>query len=101
LVRADGAILCQSWSGMREVSVGAYSHLVGAAQAASRALLLADLGTLDDLCIRTQGRALLVRRGTRAEATIFLVAIVPASADLDAASAALALPGEDKTAAHE
>jgi len=95
LVRGDGVIVAQSWSGMREIASGAFTHLAGAAQAAARGLLLADLGTLTDVRIRTGEHALVLRRVTRPDGQLFLVAIVPLASDLDTMAAALVWPAAD------
>jgi hypothetical protein len=80
---------------MREIASGAFTHLAGAAQAAARGLLLADLGTLTDVRIRTGEHALVLRRVTRPDGQLFLVAIVPVASDLETMAAALVWPAAD------
>ena len=85
----DGAVLAQCWQGLGELPAGTYMHLASAAQAAARALLLADLGSLEDACIRTSEHMLLLRRVARGERAAMLVAMLPRAADMAAAAATL------------
>jgi hypothetical protein len=89
LLRLDGAVLAQCWQGLGELPAGTYMHLASAAQAAARALLLADLGSLEDACIRTSEHMLLLRRVARGERAAMLVAMLPRAADMAAAAATL------------
>jgi hypothetical protein len=89
LLRLDGAVLAQCWQGLSELPAGTYMHLASAAQAAARALLLADLGSLEDACIRTSEHTLLLRRVARGERATMLVAMLPRAADMEAAATTL------------
>jgi hypothetical protein len=80
---------------MREISTGAFSHLATAAQAASRALLLANLGSLGDVRIQAEEHVLVLRRAGGSAGQLILVAVVPAGSDLDSVAAALTLPRPD------
>lgn len=89
LLRPDGTMLAQSWHGMQEMLAGTYTHLAASVQAASRALLLADLGGLEEARIHTSEHVLLLRRVARGERAAILVAMVQGTTDLAAASGAL------------
>jgi len=89
LLRIDGAVLAQCWQGLGELPAGTYMHLASAAQAAARALLLADLGSLEDACIRTSEHVLLLRRVARGERAAMLVAMLPRAVDVKAVATTL------------
>lgn len=81
VLRPDGSLLAQSWKDMQELSAAAYSHLAGSAQAASRALLLGDIGPMQEVAIRAGAYTLTIRRVAAADRAALLVAIVPSGAD--------------------
>ena len=89
LIRPDGAVIAQTWRQTPELSAGVYSHLAAATQAASRALLLGDIGPMREVVVRASGHTLLVRRITYADGAALLVVVVPASADEHATGALL------------
>jgi hypothetical protein len=89
LLHIDGAVLAQCWQGLGELPAGTYMHLASAAQAAARALLLADLGSLEDVCIRTSEHVLLLRRVARGERAAMLVAMLPRAVDVEAVATTL------------
>jgi CheY-like chemotaxis protein len=89
LTRTDGTVIAQTWRQTPELSVGVYSHLSAATQAASRALLLGDIGPMREIVVRAGGHTLLVRRVTYADGAALLVAVVPAAADENAIGAVL------------
>src|SRR5262249_11768392 len=89
LLRIDGTLLAQRWQGIGKLPSGTYTHLAGAAQAAARALLLANLGSLEDARISTGAHVLLLRRVAHGDRAALLVAMLPADADLAAAAATL------------
>lgn len=89
LTRTDGTVIAQTWRQTPELSVGVYSHLSAATQAASRALLLGDIGPMREIVVRASGHTLLVRRVTYADGAALLVAVVPAGADENALGALL------------
>ena len=88
VLRPEGSVLAQSWKQMPELSTGVYSHLAAAAQAASRALLLGDIGPMREVSIRASGHFLLVRRIAAADRAALLVAILPgATSEVDVSGA--------------
>ncbi|HEV2404241.1 MAG TPA: DUF4388 domain-containing protein, partial [Ktedonobacterales bacterium] len=89
LTRTDGTVIAQTWRQTPELSVGVYSHLSAATQAASRALLLGDIGPMREIVVRASGHTLLVRRVTYADGAALLVAVIPAGADENALGALL------------
>jgi hypothetical protein len=89
LTRTDGTMIAQAWRQTPELSAGVYSHLSAATQAASRALLLGDIGPMREIAVRASGHTLLVRRVTYADGVALLVAVVPAAADENALGAVL------------
>lgn len=89
VLRPDGSLLAQAWKGMPELSVAAYSHLAGSAQAASRALLLGDIGPMQETLIRASGHTLTIRRVAAADRAALVVAIVPSGVDPSAVSTTL------------
>ncbi|MGH2485429.1 MAG: DUF4388 domain-containing protein, partial [Ktedonobacterales bacterium] len=89
LTRPDGTVFAQTWRQTPELSAGVYSHLAAATQAASRALLLGDIGPMREIVVRAGGHALLVRRITYADGVALLVAVVPAATDEIAVGAIL------------
>ncbi|MBF6590499.1 MAG: response regulator [Ktedonobacterales bacterium] len=83
LLRLDGTPLAQSRVGVAEFAPGAYAHLATSAQAALRALLVADWGALEDMRITAAGAILVVRRLTRGEHAALCVVMLPREADPD------------------
>ncbi|HST89822.1 MAG TPA: response regulator [Ktedonobacterales bacterium] len=82
LLRADaGAVLAHRWSGRAAIATATYTHLGAAMQAAARALLLADLGMLEDAGLTTADHLLLLVRHGRADRAGLLLAILPHDAD--------------------
>lgn len=74
----DGAVLWQHWSDQSEIYSGTLAHLAAAAQAASRAALTGDLGSLDYIAIETAERRLLLRRIGRGDRSgLVLVSLAP------------------------
>lgn len=89
LLRTEGSVIAQAWSGRAEVPLGMYSHLASAAQAAARALLLADLGIMEDMRITIADYVVLVRRVAHGEHACLIALVLPAEADLAAITALL------------
>lgn len=89
LLRIEGSVIAQAWSGRPELPPGVYSHLASAAQAAARALLLADLGIMEDIRITVADYVVLVRRVAHGERAALIVLVLPAGADLAAITALL------------
>src|SRR5262249_25904465 len=89
LMRLDGSILGQRWQGIQEVPLTMFGHLAQAAQAAARAMLVGDLGSLEGLHITTAEHVMLARRLGRADKAGLLVVLLPTGADEAAASTAL------------
>jgi len=89
LMRLDGGVLSQRWQGIQEVPLTAFGHLVQAAQAAARAMLVGDLGSLEALRFTTAEYVVLARRLGRADKAGLLVVLLPAGADEAAASKAM------------
>ena len=82
MLRADaGAVLAHRWSGRAAIAPAAYTHLGAAMQAAARALLLADLGMLEEASLTTADHLLLLARHGRADRAGLLLAILPHDAD--------------------
>src|SRR5579859_2964585 len=90
LLRADaGAVLAHRWSGRTAIAAATYTHLGTAMQAAARALLLADLGMLEDASLTTADHLLLLVRHGRVDRAGLLLAILPHDADRAQAAGAL------------
>ncbi|HLJ81005.1 MAG TPA: response regulator [Ktedonobacterales bacterium] len=89
LLKTDGGVLAHAARATADLPPGAYTHLSTAALATARTLLVADLGTLDEIRITTSDHLLLVRRVARAERTALLALMLPRDADLQAAVAAV------------
>lgn len=87
LLRPEGGILAQAWSGRPEVPSRMFGHLANAAQAAARALLLADLGIMDDMRIAVAEYVVLVRRVAHGEHAGLIALVLPVGADLAAITA--------------
>jgi DNA-binding response OmpR family regulator len=82
LLRADAsAVLAHRWSGRAAIAAATYTHIGAAMQAAARALLLADLGMLEDASLTTADHLLLLVRHGRADRAGLLLAILPHDAD--------------------
>ena len=81
LLRADGTLVAQQARQRAELPSNVYAHLAAAAQAASRGALLGDLGTIEDIHIRTSHHTLLLSRLPGAEGTGLLGLILPPDAD--------------------
>ena len=89
LLRLDGSLIGQAWKQLPALSSGAYSHLAAAAQAASRALLLGDIGQMQEMIVRAGERVLIVQRVAAADRAALVVAIVPGGAEAPDATATL------------
>lgn len=89
LLRSEGGVIAQTWSGRLDVSPGMFSHLASAAQAAARAMLLGDLGIMEDMRIAVAEHVVLVRRVARGERAGLIALVLSTDADLAAASALL------------
>lgn len=89
LMKTDGSVLAHTVREAATLPAGAYIHLAATAQAAARALLVADLGIVDDVRVTTSEHLLLVRRLARAERTVLLALVLPASAEYHAILAAI------------
>ncbi len=89
LLRPEGSVLAQSWSGRPDVSPGMFSHLASAAQAAARAMLLGDLGIMEDMRIAVAEHVVLVRRVARGDRACLVALVLPANAEFAAATALL------------
>jgi|SRR5690242_2353207 len=82
LLRADAsAVLAHRWYGRAPIAAATYTHMGAAMQAAARALLLADLGMLEDASLTTADHLLLLVRHGRADRAGLLLAILPQNAD--------------------
>lgn len=82
LLRADAsAVLAHRWAGRAAIATAAYTHLGAAMQAAARALLLADLGMLEEASLTTADYLLLLVRHGRADRAGLVLAILPNDAD--------------------
>lgn len=81
LIRPDGTVAARQARGLPEFPAGVYVHLAAAAQAASRGVLLADLGTVQDMHIRTSQHSVLLSRLPGAEGAGMLALILPLHAD--------------------
>jgi hypothetical protein len=84
VLRSDGVALGQILRDMESLPAGVFTHLASAAQAAGRALLVGDLGTVDALRITTPERELLLRRLSRGDRIVLEALLVPREADLAA-----------------
>jgi CheY-like chemotaxis protein len=89
LLRPEGSVIAQAWAGRSEVSPGMFSHLASAAQAAARAMLLADLGIMEDVRIAVAEHVVLVRRVARGDRAGLIALILPLDADLTATTTLL------------
>lgn len=89
LLDMDGSLIAQQWVGIVEAPLSMYAHLAAAAQAAGRALLLADLGTVEDVRITTANHTIVLWRLSRADRSVLLLALLPATTDLEAHVGAL------------
>lgn len=89
LLKTDGVMLAHAARATADLPPGAYTHLSTAALATARTLLVADLGTLDEIRITTSNHLLLVQRVARAERTVLLALVLPHDADHQAAVAAV------------
>ena len=89
LLKTDGVVLAHAARATADLPQGAYTHLSTAALATARTLLVADLGTLDEIRITTSNHLLLVQRVARAERTVLLALVLPRDADHQAAVAAV------------
>jgi CheY-like chemotaxis protein/predicted regulator of Ras-like GTPase activity (Roadblock/LC7/MglB family) len=89
LLRLDGSLVAQRWTGGGEVAAGIHAHLAACAQAALRALLLGDWGDLEDVLVTSQTRYLLARRLGRTDRAVLVVVVAPRTADLAACRGAV------------
>lgn len=89
LLRPEGSVVAQTWTGRPEASPGMFNHLASAAQAAARAMLLADLGIMEDMRITVAEHIVLLRRVARGERACLIALVLPADADLADATALL------------
>jgi hypothetical protein len=88
-LRLNGGVLGQLWEGMQELPLTAFGHLAQAAQAAARAMLVGDLGSLEALRIATAEHVVLARRLSRADKAGLLVVLLPMGSDEAAATEAM------------
>ncbi len=89
LLRPDGTVLAQGWSGVSEATSGTLSHLAACAQSALRAMLLGGWGDLEDLQITSHDRYVLVRRLGRSDRAALVMVVLPPNADIAACRDAL------------
>ncbi|MGH2515892.1 MAG: hypothetical protein ACRDHP_09585, partial [Ktedonobacterales bacterium] len=89
LLKTDGSILAHAERDTTELPAGAYTHLATATLATARALLVADLGTLDELRITTSNHLILLRRLAHAERTALLALVLPPDTGYQVALAAI------------
>jgi hypothetical protein len=89
LLKTDGSVLAHAARATADLPAGVYTHLATAALATARALLVADLGTLDDIRTTTTHHVLLVRRITSGDRTALLVLVLPSDADYQSVIAAI------------
>jgi CheY-like chemotaxis protein len=89
LLRPDGTVLAQGWSGVSEATSGTLSHLAACAQSALRAMLLGGWGDLEDLQITSHDRYVLVRRLGRSDRAALAMLVLPPNADIAACRDAL------------
>jgi DNA-binding response OmpR family regulator len=73
----DGAVLWQHRGDLVEVAPAAYSHLQAAVQAAMRAALLADMGTVEHVRVQTTAYTLALCRPPHAERNAALLIVLP------------------------
>jgi DNA-binding response OmpR family regulator len=85
LLRSDGTLLAQSFAGFAEIPTGAYAHLAQAAQAARRALLVADWGTFEEYRAVASAALVMVRRLARGEQVALCAVALPRDADPEVA----------------
>jgi CheY-like chemotaxis protein len=94
----EGAVLWQRWSGQSELYNGTLAHLAASAQAASRAALTGDLGSLDHLVVETAERKLFLQRIGRGDrGGLVLVSLAPEASTtlaLETIRARLGGPGD-------
>lgn len=82
ILRADaGAVLAHRWSGRAAIAPAAYTHLGAAVQAAARALLLADLGRLEEASLTTADHLLVLARHGHTDRAGLVLAVLPHDAD--------------------
>jgi hypothetical protein len=81
LLRPDGILLGQEQQGLTEFPPGTYLHLAAAAQAALRALLVADWGMLEELRVTAAQAMLIVRRLASGERAVLCAVALPRDAD--------------------
>lgn len=85
LLRPDGTVVAQRWTGAADASAGLLAHLAASGQAATRALLLSGWGDLEDVAITSQDRLLLLRRLGRSDRAALVLLVLPREADILAA----------------
>jgi DNA-binding response OmpR family regulator len=73
----DGTVLWQHWGELVEIAPAAYSHLQAAVQAAMRAALLADMGTVEHVRVQTTACTLALCRPPHAERSVALLIVLP------------------------
>ncbi|HLZ24759.1 MAG TPA: response regulator [Ktedonobacterales bacterium] len=88
-LRTDGGVVAHAVRDTNDLPAGAYTHLSTAALATARALLVADLGSLDEIRITTSNRLLVVRRVAHAERSALLALVLPHDAGYEAALSAI------------
>lgn len=93
LLRMDGGVIAQYGGGLAELASGAYTHLASAAQAAARALLVADRGSLDGLRVVSAGLDLTIRRLERGGPAALCVVATERGADANHADHADRIAG--------
>jgi CheY-like chemotaxis protein len=81
LLRPDGVLLGQEQQGITGFPPGTYLHLAAAAQAALRALLVADWGMLEELRVTAAQATLVVRRLASGERAVLCAVALPRDAD--------------------
>lgn len=89
LLHLDGTLLGRRWSGRAEPPTSVFTHLGQSALAASRALLVGDLGSMDEAHLFTAEWHVRVRRLGRGDRALLLVALVQRAADASAVTSAL------------
>jgi hypothetical protein len=81
ILRSDGTPLAKCHVGLAEFPSRAYAHLALAAQAARRALLVADWGSFEEYHAVASDALLVVRRLARGEHAVLFAAALPRDAD--------------------
>jgi CheY-like chemotaxis protein len=83
VLRMDGSVRAQRWLGRAEAPASVFVHLGQSALAASRALLVGDLGSMEEAHLLTADWRVFVRRSGHADRALLLVALAPRAMALE------------------